>query len=236
MDNKNMDTAIDIVTTLMTGNEIGKNDKKTKALYEEFNDNSEVYDIATSMLKKMNLSVYEYSDSIYVSPGDNNRIFGYTNDELKREIGVRLNKELYLCYLIIYNIMTWFYASTDSVTYNDYIKVDDIVEITDNILKKSVDELAIVDMSVVEEGSFKELALAWEDLPMVVSEGSTAKAGKGSRIGMVKMTLNFLVKQDLMVENMERYYPKKRFKAIVTGFYEENKSRLYELLNTEKEL
>ena len=34
--------------------------------------------------------------------------FGYTNDELKKAIGLRLNRELFLAYLIIYDVMTLF--------------------------------------------------------------------------------------------------------------------------------
>ena len=37
----------------------------------------------------MNLSVYEYEYSIFASAGENNRVFGYSNDELKKEIGVK---------------------------------------------------------------------------------------------------------------------------------------------------
>ena len=50
--------------------------------------------------------------TLYVTAGDENRVFGYTNDELKKAIGLRLNRELFLAYLIIYDVMTLFYETT----------------------------------------------------------------------------------------------------------------------------
>ena len=57
-------------------------------------------------LKKMNLDIYEYKNSLYVSAGQNNPVFGYTNEELRKELGVKLNRELYLAYFVIYNTIT----------------------------------------------------------------------------------------------------------------------------------
>ena len=103
MDNANLDKAMEIFALLIVGEEVSS--AKHVDLYEEYRNNSEVYDILTSVLKKSNLSLYEFGNSLYVTAGDGNRIFGFTNDELKRTIGLRLNRELYLAYFIIYNNM-----------------------------------------------------------------------------------------------------------------------------------
>ena len=85
-------------------------------------------------------------------------------------------------------------------------------------------------MDTVEEGSFKEIALLWEDMPMVANVNTNVRASRGSKVGFVKMTLNFLIDQGLLTENNERYYPKKRMKALVTGYFEEYKGRLYDIM------
>ena len=36
------------------------------------------------LLKKANLRLYEYNYALYLSSGENNRVFGFTNDELKK--------------------------------------------------------------------------------------------------------------------------------------------------------
>ena len=65
---------------------------------------------------------------------------------------------------------------------------------------------------------------------MITNEETSARAARGSKYGFSKMTMNFMIKQDLMVENDGRYYPKKRFQALVRNYYEEYKGRLYEIM------
>ena len=90
MDNRNLDKAMEIVSKLLTGEEVGSTGGNV-SLYEEYNSNMEVYDIVQMFLKKMNLKIYEYNYSLFVCAGDNNKVFGYSNEELKRIIGLRLN-------------------------------------------------------------------------------------------------------------------------------------------------
>ena len=110
MDHGNLDKAMEIFTLLIVGEEVSS--AQHVDLYEAYQNNSEVYDILMSILKKSNLSLYEFGSSLYVTAGDGNRVFGFTNDELKRAIGLRLNRELYLAYFIIYNIILLFYQDS----------------------------------------------------------------------------------------------------------------------------
>ena len=102
MDNRNLDKALEIYSCLITGQEVSRSNRETRELYEEFYSNAEVYEITTKLLKKLNLNMYEYNDSVYITAGEGNRVFGYTNDDMKRMLGLRLNKELYMVYFIIY--------------------------------------------------------------------------------------------------------------------------------------
>lgn len=233
MEDKNLSKALDIISALIIGEDISRDNKETAGLYEEYTSNAEVFDITNAICKKLNLSLYEYEYSMFVSPGENNKVFGYSNDELKKEIGIKLNRELYLCYFIIYNVIIWFYNDTGSYTFNEYIKVEDLINSVDSSLSETIKDLTVFNLSEVEENSFKMISLVWEDLPMVISEETTAKAARGSKYGFVKMTLNFLIKQDLIIENEGRYYPKKRLKALAKCYFEEYKGRLYEILKGE---
>lgn len=230
MEDKNLSKALDIVSRLITGEEIGRDVKESSSLYDEYATNGEVYDITNSICKKLNLSLYEYEYSLYVSAGENNRVFGYSNDELKKEIGVKLNRELFLCYFIIYNVITWFYHDTGSYTFNEYVKIEDLIHSVDSSLSSVIKELSVYSLNEVEENSFKTIALIWEDLPVVSGEETNARAARGSRYGFVKMTLNFLINQELMIENEGRYYPKKRLKGLTKNYFEEYKGRLYEIM------
>ena len=90
MESKNLDKAIEIYSKLISGEEICKKHPDNGPLYDEFYGNAEVYDIVMNMMKKMNLSLYEYNDSLYITAGEGNRVFGYTNDDMKKLLGLRI--------------------------------------------------------------------------------------------------------------------------------------------------
>ncbi len=228
MNEKNLDKALDIVAALMMGESVGRNNNSD--LYEEYGSNNEVNYIVSRVFKKLNISLYEYNYSLYITAGDNNRIFGYTNEELKKELGLKLNKELYLCYFIIYNIITKFYSDAGTFTYTEYVKSEDIVASVDGALSGIVSKLSILTLEEAEEDSFKELALLWEDMPTVSTQESAFRASRGSKAGIVKLVFNFLLSQDLMIENEGRYYPKERFKAVIENYFESYKGRLTEII------
>lgn len=229
MDNKSLDKALDIASKLIQGEEVGSG--KYSTLYEEYSTNPEVYEFLVSILKKWNLSLYEYQDTLFVSPGGSNRIFGFTSEELKKELGVRLNRELYLCYFIIYTVLMQFYSNTGAYNYTEYIRINSILEAVDSHLKNLVDSLKIFVKDEVEENSFRAIAMTWADLPAMGRDEQQVRAVKTTKAGMVKLALQFMVEQNLLSEAQERYYPKKRLKALAEHYFEENKGRLYEIMN-----
>lgn len=229
MAGKSLDKALDIVSVLITGGEIRRNGVNA-GLYEEYSSGSEVYDTVMAIFKKLNINIYEYNYALYITAGDNNKIFGYTNEELKREIGVRLNRELYLCYFIIYNIMTLFYKTGSSSTFAEFIKAEEIISSVDTRLANVIGDLSVMSVDEIEANSFREIGLVWEDMPMVITEESTLRAGRGSKAGFVKLVLNFLVNQSLIMEAEGRYYPKDKFRALIENYYNQYKGRLYEIL------
>ena len=71
VENRNLSKALEIVSKLIVGEEISRDSKETASLYDEYMDNSEVYDITNTICKNMNLSLYEYENSIFASAGEN---------------------------------------------------------------------------------------------------------------------------------------------------------------------
>lgn len=229
MTDKSLDKALDIVSILINGGEIRK-DGGSGGLYEEYAKAAEVYDIVNIIMKKLNINIYEYNYGLYITSGEGNRVFGYTNEELRKEIGVKLNRELYMCYFIMYTVMTRFYKAGNISTFTEYIKAEDVIRGTDSLLSHILEDLKTVFSSDIEEGSFKELALTWEDMPMVITEENALRANRTSKAGFVKLTLNFMVSQGLLLEADGRYYPRDRFKALMENYYDRYKGRLYEIL------
>lgn len=229
MDNRNLEKAMDIYAKLITGEQVSQ--EVNGDLYETYTSNAEVYDLLDIVIKKSNLKLYEYKDALYVTAGPGNRVFGYTNDQLKKEIGLRLNKELFLAYHMIFETILLFYKSSADMPLRSYVKNEDVLEAVTAGLSSALKKTELMSLTEVEEDSFKQLALLWDELPITAQneDDATMKAARGSKIGFIKLVFNFLKSQDLFFEVGNKYYPTPRFEALVENYYEDCQSRLFEI-------
>lgn len=228
---KNLEKAMDLYAKLVVGEEV-KRGGANSSLYDDYYGNAEVYDIVGIMLKKLNLSLYEYKESLFLTAGDGNRIFGYSNEELKKMMGLRYNKELYLCYFIMYEILLCFYSDSATYQFKEYIKIEDVIEEVSKALSVFTKDIAIYDLEEEQEESFKAIALLWDELQASKGE-EEVRASRASKASFVKLTFNFFVGENLFVEVNKRYYPTDRFKAIVEHYFEEYRGQIYDLLSKE---
>ncbi len=236
MEERSLEKALDIYSALITSQEVSRSNADTRELYEEYYSNQAVYDITNRLMKKLNLSVYEYEDSIYVTAGDGNRIFGYTNDDMKKLLGLRLNKELYMVYFIMYNALLFFYQDSASYQVKEYVKLEDMLEQVSSYLSRITSDLSVYSMDELSQDSFKTIALLWDEIPTVTSDDKDKnRASRASRVGYIKLTFNFLVAQKLFVEIEDRFYPTKRFKAVAENYFEEYKGKIYKILGGEED-
>ncbi len=231
MEEKSLDKALDIYSALIIGKEVSRLNPDTRELYEEYYSNSAVYDITTRLVKKLNLNIYEFNEAIYLTAGEGNKIFGYTNDDMKRILGLRVNKELYVVYFIMYNALLYFYQDSASYQVKEFVKAEDILESVNDYMMKFISDLSVYSMDEISEESFKSIALLWDELPTVTSEDRERnRASRASRMGYIKLTFNFLIEQKLFVAVSDRYYPTDRFKAVVENYFEEYKGKIYDIL------
>lgn len=161
MESRNIEKALEISAKLAAGETVSEQGTNA-ALYQEYSTNPEVYDMVLLSLKKMELSVYEYNNSLFAAPKAHGSLFGYSNEALRRELGLRTNGELYLAYFIIYNIIMEFYTDTISATYAEFVRVEDIVRKVDDTTAGIVDKKNGFVLSEIEENSFRSLALSWD--------------------------------------------------------------------------
>ena len=117
-------------------------------------------------------------------------------------------------------------------TYAEFIRVEDIIKNVDKTTGGIVDKSAGLVLDEVEENSFKQIALTWDELPVTTVEDQTgARAARNSKSGMVKLVLNFCVAQELLVESQDRYYPTDRFRSLIENYFDDYRGRFAELMN-----
>lgn len=231
-----MDKALELYAKLTMGEEVTRSHPENGSLYEAYYQNAEVYEIFNQILKKLNLSIYEYKEALYLSAGEGNRVFGYTNEELKRLMGLRYNRELYLGYYIMYQLLLCFYQDSASYQIREYVRLEEIVKEVGGSLAAITADLGIYNMDEIEENSFKSIALLWEELPLVTGEErEQLRASRASQLGITKLICNFLISQGLFLEVKERYYPTDRMRALTEQYFEEYRGRIYELLERGEE-
>lgn len=233
-EDKNLLKALDIVSVLLSNDAITT--KENSTLYEEYQNNSRVYDLVRTILGRLNLVLFEYDNGLYVCAKESNRVFGYSNEELRKLLGLRVNKELYLCYFIIYHVMLEFYSDTSSANFVEFTRVEDIIKAVD----KSASGILGIESGIISESAdnegFKAIALLWDELDTTKGgEEAIIRSARNSKTGFVKMVFNFLVTQQLFTELEGRYYPNKRFKALIENYYDEYRGRIYEIMSQEGE-
>ncbi len=233
MDMKVCEKGMEIVAKLLSGEQVSETGANV-SYYQEYNNNAEVYDFVHMALKKMNINLYEYNNGLYVSAGENNTAFGYSNDELKKLLGIRRNSELYLMYFVIYNIITEFYNDSTTSTFVDSVQVEDIIKNVDDSINGIIDRKNGIILDEVEENSFRQIALSWEELPAVSNAEQTGiRAARNSKMGFVKMVFNFCVSQDLLIDNGGRFYATDRLRALIENYFDDCHGRFAELLKNE---
>ena len=231
MEDKSLSTAMEIFSILMSGEEIQKNRPGTSELYQTYYANAEVYELVTKMLARLNMSVYEYNETLFVTAGEGNKVFGYTNDDLKRQLGLRKNRELYLVYFIMYQALLFFYTESATDQVKEYLRQEELLQLVSQAADAIVRENEVFNQTTKELEGFRSVALLWHELPLMVNEDRDRnKASRGSRMGYVKLTMNFLQGEKLFLATEDRYYPTDRFRALAEGYFEDDKGRIYQLL------
>ncbi len=236
IEEKSLDTAMDIYSALITGQEVSRNNPETGELYNLYYSDPAVFDAVNRLLKKLNLDLYEYHDAIYLTAGEGNRVFGYSNEDMKKNLGLRLNKELYLSYFIMYQALLSFYKDSASYQVREYVRLSELITAVTESLSAITKDLSVYALDSVGEESFKTIALLWDELPLSGGdEERREKASRASRTGYVRLAMNFMVREKLFAAAGDRYYPTDRMKALAENYFEEYKSRIYAALREDRE-
>lgn len=234
-----LECSMDIFKKLLQGDLVGL--KSNNDLYEKYRTDSEIEHCLRIIAKKLDIEIYEYEGELYLTTGVNNKIFGYSNEELKKQLSyVRTNDELYLAYFIMYVILILFYKESNYTTAITYISIDKILEKCTNKLDALIRKEDIEEISKEYSFNFTQIASIWDKKPEVkeIEKGGKvqiAKDGKESRYQFVNLVCSFLKDEKLITIDNDRnlIFPTNRFKAIVYYYFQEqeNKSEILEFID-----
>lgn len=219
--NEQLQQALKITNQLLENKSISF--KSDSDLYELYVSDMSIQELVYTILTSYGLTLIEYRKALYVSPGIDNTLFGYKNEELRQAMNLETNKELYLCYFIMYTIMTVFYKESAFTTYKDYITSTEIVDRVDATLQS----MSLETLRDEETYSFTAIKEFWGNLSQMSlhqsEENLESLRRTQSQFYFVTRSLHFLVGQGLLLRNeIERnYVPSEKFKALIAHYFDD---------------
>ena len=213
-----LNIALEIINTLLQNKEIKKSENTE--LYQQYVGNDEVESLCDMISEKMGFNIYRLDNTLNLCVMLDNKVFGYSNEDLKKKIKIlNKNEDIYLMYFIILTIITCFYRESGLNSPRSYLGLDELIE-----------TINIKFQSLVKEDNFRDVKKVWERLPDARED---INSGKNDKISFVKLVLNFMQEENLIFFDEERRIISitTRFKSIVYFYFEyskENKNRLLE--------
>lgn len=200
-------------------------------LFEALEDEETEY-VMRLIEEEADVLVIRTGDSIFFSPGTENTLFGYKNEELKKEMRLYDNKELYTAYMIMLGILIKFYnGESYNNKYRTILKTEELEQfITSKMAAVTRDEnpeLRDEELSF----NFTSVSEYWLNLPAYDEKITRLSASKGTRISLIARVLQFLTGQGLVnVESDKEIFTTAKLDALVAGYYPES-SRKREILS-----
>lgn len=218
---EHIEIALEMIYTILKDGSVEKNIHPDHFMrYERDSEIREVLDICA---EKFRLYVCERGDSIFLSPGINNKVFGMTNEEIKNDMfrGGK-NAHMYTAFFIMHVLIGEFYAESMYDTPQRNRPITYITDMVDAKIKSLADLEDIDGISKEYKFNFREVKDLWESLYKADIDMDTGKAkegGIGTRVGLIYETLKFMTKHQLITIHADAIYPLPRFKAMVSEAY-----------------
>lgn len=183
------------------------------------------------------VKIFAVGGNIYLTPGVDNTYFGYTNVELRVQMKLRNNSELYLAYFVMLCFLAKFYNSEDqSLTSRQFVPLEELEETVTEYVN-TVMEIKPEELDEQEEKyqlNLRSVSESWQDMPAFDDSVKNLKSARNNRISFLLRVMRFLEEQCLVqiLEDREiRILPKMEHMVVKYYFHSKRKEMLLELLS-----
>lgn len=229
-------SAFKIFMRLLESGVIAENERE---LQHEYLRGEVRYILEEVIEREADVKIFSAGGTLYLSPGVDNRFFGYKNAELRDRMGLRNNSELYLAYFIILNLLAKFYNSDDqSLASRQFVPLAELEEtITGHVttvMEASPDEVRMLEEDY--DINLRSVAEVWLDLPPFDDNVTHLNKARNNRISLLLRVMKFLEDEGLVqvLENREvRLLAKMEHLVIKYYFNSQRKDYLLELFSQE---
>lgn len=197
--------------------------EENRELFNAFINDTEVYDIIKNIIEKhSDTSIIKGEDVLYITPGVDNKVFGYSNEELRKKIGLANNLELYTVYFVILCIVAMFYSGEGyDMKYRQYITVDELEGfITEKARIIKEKEMDMEEIEGDAEYNFRMMAEKWLDMPEYDDKIKVLAASRSTRLSFIAKACRFLEEENLVKFHDEReIYTTPKMDKMIMSYY-----------------
>lgn len=172
-------------------------------------------------------------DRFYLAGGLSGGIFSYTNEELRRQLKVENNRELYLCSFIVLVLLAAFYDSDDALEPSrEFLLIQDLEAMVTENLQELGAHPGVEELEDRTRVNLREPAELWLDLPYQKPEVVKHRSSR-SRLAFLLKTMDFLQEHGLVRLVQDRQiFPEERLHYLVAHYYnhQERKNEILEMI------
>ncbi|TCP58208.1 hypothetical protein EV586_102661 [Tumebacillus sp. BK434] len=213
--------------------EKGETDEKDRDLVFAYKEDPAAQEIVAQMIEKeAGIKILGVGDKLYVTPAIDNKVFGYTNEELRVKLGLRsdsvaMGLKLYVAYFIILATLAMFYNSDDLNTkVRQYVPIEELeAYVTEKLHMVGTGEYGTY-LSQEYEFNFQQVAEYWQNMPAFDETLTNQRMGRNSRVSYLLKVWSFLEEEGLAKVAMDsELHPTDKLDHMVRKYYSHQKRK-----------
>jgi len=229
---KTVETSLELLKELLD-NPVVKRETH-EDLVARVNYDPEVLNLWRELIEPLfDIKLLPAGDRFYLAGSLTGGIFSYSNEELRRQLKVENNRELYLCTFIVLVLLASFYDSDDGLEPSrESLLLQDLEAMVTENLQELGRHPQVEQLEDRTRVNLREPAEIWLDLPYQ-KPGVVKQRSSRSRLAFLLKTMDFLQEHGLVRLVQDRQvFPEERLHYLVAYYYnhQERKNEILELI------
>jgi hypothetical protein len=183
--------------------------------------------------------ILHIEDTLYFVPEIENDAYTYSNEELRKMMGLSFNRELYLAQFIWMNVLSEFYGDQFQQTNQtrSFVKVDEIIHKVEEYMNTfmKIPEEELIQLANDYQLDLIGMIDVWNSLEELTEKNKEVKRYKKKKYSFFLRVLDFWEKEKLLqVKEEQEISLTKKMENIVGAYYhnEERINKIKELLDS----
>jgi hypothetical protein len=204
----------------------------------DYRNDPELQDLFSNIFEpQAKVKLIDTINTLYLVPETDNRVFGYTNEQLRQKLKLGDNKELYLAYFLITCLLALFYGSESmEEVQRSYVKYEELERFATLKLRELGDGEESEELEKELEINLRSTKDLWLDMQEKDESITRLRSTTKNRASFIAKVCSFLSDEGLIHEQGTEIYVSEKTEQIIRKFYSDSqqKSKLLSLLTARK--